>query len=1099
MPIPRRRRTRLLIACVSALSLFYLGLTAANASAADTLLSQGKLATASSTESAAFPAANAVDGNTGTRWSSAFADPQWLQVDLGAPATISSVQLNWEAAYATGFQIQTSTDAATWNTIYSTTAGTGGNQNLTVSGSGRFVRVYTTARATQWGISLWEFQVYGSLTGSTTGPTTPATTPAGGCSSDNSALGRDAIASSEENNGVGPSLAVDGSATTRWSSLFADPQWLQVDLSTSQTICSVTLQWEAAYATAFQIQTSADATSWNTIYSSTTGTGGTQTLTISGTGRFIRMYGTARATGYGYSLYEFIVHTLQGAAPPPTDQPIPTSPATGTCPWVNSTAPIADRVTQLMAAMTPTQKTEVLHGNDAASPYIGNMAAVPELCIPAMGLQDGPSGVGDGLGGVTQMPAGVNAAATFDTSLVQQYGSAIGNEFARKGANVALGPTINIARDPRWGRNFEAFGEDPYLAGKMATADIRGLQSWGVMAQVKHAAVYNIELGAQRATPADNAIVNARTENEIYLPAFQAATADGASASVMCSYNMINSVYACENDGALNKGIKQAANWGGFVNSDWGAIHSTAPSANGGEDMEMPGGGFFNQNLINAVSAGQVTQARFDDMVRRVLTQMFAFGLFNKAPTGSPTAIVTNASHTATARKVAEDSAVLLKNTNNALPITSATTSIAVLGGDAAAPQTTGGGSATVSSSGGASPVDAIRSRAGSGTTVTYVEGAGEHTTTPNIAAAVTAARNAQVAIVFASYSTQELTDLTSIDLQNQQNDLISQVAAANPRTIVVLNTGSAVTMPWLGSVAGVIESFYPGQEFGNAIAALLYGDVDPSGKLPVSFPQSLADVPAHTTAQWPGANNQIQYSEGMNVGYRWYTSQNIAPLFPFGYGQSYTTFAMSNLAVGARDAAGNFTVTATVTNSGSRAGAEVAQLYVTQPAANGSPPIQLKGFQKVSLAAGASTTVSFPLTNRDLAHFDTTSSSWVANAGAYTVRVGDSSTNLPLTGTVTVGTTVTVPTTLASATTPAVTNPGGMTSKVGQAASLALKATGTGLTWQATGLPAGLTINASTGVISGTATAPGTGPITATARDSAGNVGEASFVWTTT
>jgi beta-glucosidase len=716
-----------------------------------------------------------------------------------------------------------------------------------------------------------------------------------------------------------------------------------------------------------------------------------------------------------------------------------------------------------------------------------------------MGLQDGPSGVGDGLGGVTQMPAGVNAAATFDTGLVQQYGSAIGNEFARKGAAVALGPTINIARDPRWGRNFEAFGEDPYLAGKMATSDVKGLQSWGVMAQVKHAAVYNIELGAARATPADNAIVDARTENEIYLPAFQAAASDAAAASVMCSYNMINGVYACENDGALNKGIKQAANWGGYVNSDWGAIHTTVASANGGEDMEMPGGGFFNQNLINAVSAGQVTQARFDDMVRRVLTQMFAFGLFNKAPSGSTTAVVTDASHVATARKVAEDSAVLLKNSNNALPITSATTSIAVLGGDAAAPQTSGGGSATVTSSGGPSPVDAIKSRAGTGTTVTYVEGAGEHTTTPNIAAAVTAARNAQVAIVFASYSTQELTDLTSIDLQNQQNDLISQVAAVNPRTIVVLNTGSAVTMPWLSSVAGVIENFYPGQQFGNAIAGILYGDVDPSGKLPVSFPKSLTDVPAHTTAQWPGANSQIQYSEGMNVGYRWYDSQNIAPLFPFGYGLSYTTFSMTNLSVGARDAAGNFTATATVTNTGAKAGAEVAQLYVSQPAANGSPPKQLKGFQKVTLAPGASTTVSFPLTNRDLAHYDTTSSAWIANSGAYTIRVGDSSTNLPLTGTVNVTSTVTVPTTPSASTSPAVTNPGGMTSKVGTAASLTIKATGTGLTYQASGLPAGFTINSSTGVISGTATTPGTSTIAVTVKDNTGNAGQAAFVWTTT
>jgi beta-glucosidase len=375
----QRHRTALIVACVSALSLVYLGLTALSASAADTLLSQGKTATASSVENAGTAAANAVDGNTGTRWSSAFADPQWLQVDLGTAATISSVQVNWETAYATAFQIQVSANGTAWNTIYSTTTGTGGNQTLAVSGSGQFVRVYSTARVTQWGVSLWEFQIYGSFGGT-------ATTPPTGCSTDNSALNRDVIASSSEGAGTGPAAAVDGNIATRWSSAFADPQWLQVDLTTTQTVCSVSLQWEAAYATAFQIQVSANATTWNTIYSTTTATGGTQNLTISGSGRFIRMYGTARATGYGYSVYEFAVHTVQGAAPPPVDGPLPTTPAPGTCPWVNSTAPIADRVNQLMAAMTPLQKTAVLHGNDAASPYIGNMSAVPALCIPAMGL-----------------------------------------------------------------------------------------------------------------------------------------------------------------------------------------------------------------------------------------------------------------------------------------------------------------------------------------------------------------------------------------------------------------------------------------------------------------------------------------------------------------------------------------------------------------------------------------------------------------------------------------------------------------------------------------------------------------------------------------
>ena len=269
------------------------------ASAAATLLSQGQPATASSVQSASYPASAAVDGNTGTRWSSAFSDPQWLQVDLGASASITQVVLQWEAAYATAFQIQTSTDGTTWTTIYSTTTGTGGTQTLNVTGTGRYIRMYGTARATQYGYSLWEFQVYGSLSGGT-------------CGTANAALNRPATASSTENAGFPASAAVDGNTGTRWSSAFSDPQWLQVDLGSSKNICQVVLNWEAAYATAFQIQTSNDGTTWTTIYSTTTGTGGTQTLNVTGTGRYIRMYGTARATQYGYSLWEFGVYTTTG-------------------------------------------------------------------------------------------------------------------------------------------------------------------------------------------------------------------------------------------------------------------------------------------------------------------------------------------------------------------------------------------------------------------------------------------------------------------------------------------------------------------------------------------------------------------------------------------------------------------------------------------------------------------------------------------------------------------------------------------------------------------------------------------------------------------
>jgi hypothetical protein len=294
---PLRQRRIWVFGAVAALAAAMLTASPANrASAAATLLSQGHPATASSVESASYPAADAVDGNTATRWSSAFSDPQWLQVDLGATASISQVTLQWEAAYATAFQIQTSTDGTTWTTIYSTTTGTGGTQTLNVTGSGRYVRMYGTARATQYGYSLWEFQVYGTLAGGTCGTT-------------NAALNQPATASSTQSASYPAADAVDGNTGTRWSSAFSDPQWLQVDLGSSKNICQVTLQWEAAYATAFQIQTSNDATNWTSIYSTTTGTGGTQTLNVTGSGRYIRMYGTARATQYGYSLWEFGVYT----------------------------------------------------------------------------------------------------------------------------------------------------------------------------------------------------------------------------------------------------------------------------------------------------------------------------------------------------------------------------------------------------------------------------------------------------------------------------------------------------------------------------------------------------------------------------------------------------------------------------------------------------------------------------------------------------------------------------------------------------------------------------------------------------------------------
>ena len=948
-------------------------------------------ATASSTETAGTPAAAAVDGNAGTRWSSAFSDPQWLDVDLGSTLNICQVVLNWETAYASAFQILTSTDNTNWTSIYSTTTGTGGVQTLNVSGTGRYIRMYGTTRATGYGYSLWEFEVF---TGGSGGPSpSPSPTGSGGtgsCGTTNAALGHPATASSiqDSNPAYDPFYATDGSTLTRWSSLSSDPQWIDVDLGGPLPVCQVVLRWENAYASGFQIQLSNDNTNWTTIYTTTTGTGGIQTLNVSGTGRYIRMYSTVRATGYGVSLWEFSVYTVGNQTitiPPPPPQPAP-----GSCPWLNEpNVAVSTRVAQLMGAMTQDQKAGMLHG-DGSSTYIGQIAGQPALCIPDVNLQDGPSGVGDGLGGVTQFPDGETNAATFDPGYEHSFGVAAGQEFAGKGVNVSLGPTINMVRDPRWGRSYETFGEDPYLTGEIVSADVQGMQSQGVMAMVKHAAAYNIE---QPNAPG-NEIIDPRTLQEIYLPGFQTAIEKGGAAAIMCGYSMVNGNYSCQNPDIENTAMYQQAGFQGWICSDWGGIHSTAPSANAGETVEMPFGGFFGTNLEQAVAAGQVTQATFDTMVSRVLTQMFRFGMFDKAPTGSTTTIVATPAHRAVALQGDEEGSVLLKN-NGVLPLNpNGTESVAIIGTNAGAGVITGGGgSGSATSSGTYTPLYGIQQRtAGTNVKVAYDDGTNQTT-------AVALAQSSNVAIVFAydNYGHEE-SDNTTLNLPNNQDALISAVAAANPNTIVVLSDNSAIMMPWLNQVAGVFETFYQGQEFGQSIAALLFGDVDPSGHLPITFPASLSQVPASTAAQWPGVNGTVQYSEGLDIGYRWYDANNVTPLFPFGFGMSYTTFSFSNLHIGALNN-GQATVTATVTNTGSRAGTEVAQLYVGDPASAGEPPHQLKGFQRVTLNPGASATVTFTVTAHDIAHWDTTSRNWIASAGTYQILVGDSSRNLPLNG----------------------------------------------------------------------------------------------------
>ena len=988
----------------------------------------------------------------------------------------------------------------TWTTVTATVTLPAGEQTLKVNQDS----------------NGWNFHYMAFATGSSGG-----TPPGGGgtgkyCGTTDLAMDMPTTASSvQASSDYLPYYATDGDPGTRWSSLSADPQWLEVDLGTPTAICSVGILWEAAYATAFQIQVSNDNSTWTTVYSTTTGAGGQQTFPISTTARYIRMYGTVRATTFGYSIFEFDVYGPTNTPPLAGGNG---NGGNGSCPWVGSTAPVAARVQQVLNTMDQSEEASLLSG-DGTSSYIGQVNAIPDLCIPSINMEDGPSGVGDGNGGVTAFPDGENAAATFDPALVQQEGAAMGAEFAGKGATVSLGPTTNLVRDPRWGRTYETYGEDPYLAGQITAAEVDGIQSQGVMAMVKHVAAYDQE---QYPNGSNNETVGQQALEELYLAPFQTAIQQSAPAAMMCSYAVVNNAASCESADLLQDGLYEQANYGGFVTSDWGAAGSAVGDANAGMAVAMP---FSDASDITAaLTAGTLSQVTVNELVAEILTQMFAFGNFDNPQTGSLSATVTSAAHQQTALQLGEEGTVLLKN-NGILPLNpnpSTKETIAVIGTDGgAAVELAGGGSGGVDSSNTVWPLTGIQDAVGPNVTVTYT--AGDDNGTTDIPEAVAAAQAATDAIVYVNLPEGEESDLTSLDLSSADETMIADVAAANPKTIVVINSGGPVVMPWLSDVAGVFENWYGGGETGAATAALIFGAVDPSGKLPVTFPASLSQVPAQTEAQWPGTSTGVTYSEGVDIGYRWYQSQNITPLFPFGFGLSYSSFSFSNLSVGAFNADGEATVTAKITNNGSVAGADVAQMYVGDPAASDDPPEQLKGFDRVTLSPGASATVTFPLTIHDLASWSSTGNQWEAQAGTYSIKVGDSSASLPLsgsaslaetlTGQVAAGTSgagtsaanmavsanVTANSGVPGAETVGVVNPFGYSSPKGDPVSFPMTAADSNsaqtLTFTATGLPPGISI-ASNGTISGTGTTLGTYTVTVTATDTKGVSGTATFVW---
>src|SRR5436305_936903 len=654
-----------------------------------------------------------------------------------------------------------------------------------------------------------------------------------------------------------------------------------------------------------------------------------------------------------------------------------------------------DRAVSIVAQMTVDEKISQLHGISTSTEF-RTVPAIPRLGIPKLLLTNGPAGVSKG--GVSQpsataLPAPIALAASWDLRQATAYGDLEAQETLSVGRNVLEGPTVNIARVPVNGRTFEGYGEDPYLTAQFAVGDIKAIQARNVLANVKHYFGNNQE--SSRFTIND--AIDERTMREIYLPAFEAAVKDGHSATVMCAYPKINGTYNCENPVTLNGILKKEWGFDGFVFSDFGAVHSTVGSANGGLDLETPTGKYFNStDLKAALSNGSIKMSTIDDKLIRRYTKMIEFGLFDNPTTTSP---IPASAHGAIARHLAEEGMVLLKNSavggKPVLPLSAASlTSIALIGHDAA--KTGGGGSSHVNPLYTVTPSAGLRSRAVSG--VTVVTNDGSDTTS-----AAAAARGASVAIVMVEDSETEGHDRTNLSLSGNQDALVSAVAAANPRTIVVSKTGGPILMPWLASVPAVLQAWYPGEEDGNAVADVLFGRFNPSGKLPITFPRRESDVPANTPAQYPGVNGTATYSEGIFVGYRHYDAHGIAPLFPFGYGLSYSTFTYANLKI-TKGTGATVTVEADVTNTGTRTGAEIAQLYVGSPSSGSVPeaPQELEGFQKILLTPGQTGHVTFILGARSFSYWSTAPHGWKIAGGGYRILVGGSSRTEPLAGTLT-------------------------------------------------------------------------------------------------
>ena len=700
-------------------------------------------------------------------------------------------------------------------------------------------------------------------------------------------------------------------------------------------------------------------------------------------------------------------------------------------PWMNKSLSPAERADLILKQLTLDEKLALLHGNGMANnpswtmpltPFTnggaGYVEGVKRLGIPPLVISDAAYGIRDsGVNGryATALPSNLGAASAWDPQSACEYGEVIGSELRAQGFNMTLGGGLNLTREPRNGRTFEYAGEDPLLAGTLVGNMMKCEQAQHVVGDIKHYVMNDQETGRFVV----NAIISKRAMQESDLLAFHIAISIADPGAVMCSYNRINGDYGCENAYTLTDVLKKDWGFKGFVVSDWAGTHSTGKASAAGLDQEQPMADYFGPRLKEAVEAGLVPLSQIDDHARRVLYAEFLSGVVDDPPHKS---VVDAEKGLQAAQRVEEKSIVLLKNSQAVLPIDpSKIHSIAIIGGHADVGMISGGGSAQVDPPGGnaimppgkgathwqdhvwfpTSPLKALQAKLPN-TTIDFDSGT-------SLQSAASVAKRSDIAIVFAYQWLAEDMDLASLSLPDDQDALIEQVAAANPRTIVVLETGTAVTMPWLDKVAGVVEAWYAGSAGHKALANVLVGDVNPTGKLAITFPKSEKDLPRPVIPPLPKEDQglpsgnsakhistyTIHYDEGPEVGYKWYEAQHKQPLFAFGFGLSYTTYAYSGLSVNSAAK----TVTFSVKNTGKRAGTEIAQVYARLPKDSDESFKRLAGWKRVTLAPGESQQVTVAIDPRVLQTFNEAANSGTLASGEYGVFVGPASDKALLTG----------------------------------------------------------------------------------------------------